>query len=57
MTVGELKEIIKGLPDNTEVEINSIWDDEAQELTPSACGGFYHEQRKKVFLTPDHISI
>lgn len=57
MTVGELKEIIKDLPNDTEVEINSIWDDDAQELAPSECSGFYHEQRKKVFLTPDHISI
>lgn len=57
MTVGELREIIKDLPNETEVEINSIWDENAQELTPSACGGFYHEQRNKVFLTPDRISI
>lgn len=57
MTVRELKEIIKDLSDDTEVEINSIWDDDAQELTPSGCSGFYHEQRRKVFLTPDSISI
>ena len=57
MTVKDLKEIIKDLPDNTEIEINSVWDDDAQELTPSACGGFYHKQIKKVFLTPDRISI
>lgn len=57
MTVGELKEIIKDLSDDTEVEINSILDDDTQELIPSACSGFYHEQRKKVFLTPDRISI
>lgn len=57
MTVGELIEIIKDLPDDTEVEINSILDDDAQELTPSKCDGFYHKQRKKVFLTPDNISI
>ena len=57
MTVGELREIIKDLPNETEVEINSIWDDDSQELTPSTCSGFYHEQRKKVFLTPDYISI
>lgn len=57
MTVGELREIIKDLPNETEVEINSIWDENAQKLTSSACSGFYHEQRKKVFLTPDTISI
>lgn len=57
MTVEELREIIKDLPDETEVEINSIWDNDAQKLTPSECSGFYHEQKKKVFLTPDRISI
>ena len=57
MTVKDLKEIIKDLPDNTEIEINSVWDDDAQELTPSECSGFYHKQRQKVFLTPDKISI
>lgn len=57
MTVKELKEIIKDLPNETEVEINSVWDEDAQELTPVGCDGFYHKQRNKVFLTPDEISI
>lgn len=57
MTVGELKEIIKDLPDNTEIEINSVWNEDIQELTPSECSGFYHVQRKKIFLTPNEISI
>lgn len=47
----------KNLPDNTEVEINSVWDNDTQELSSSDCSGFYHEQKKKVFLTPDRISI
>lgn len=57
MTVGELREIIKDLSDDTEIEINSVWNEDKQELTPSECSGFYHEQRKKVFLTPYEISI
>lgn len=57
MTIGGLRKIIKDLSDDTEVEINSIWDNDAQELTPSECSGFYHEQRQKVFLTPNRISI
>lgn len=57
MTIGEFKEIIKDLSNDTEIEINSVWDENAQDLTPVGCSGFYHEQRKKVFLTPDKISI
>lgn len=55
MRVKELKEIINDLPDETEIEINSVWN--GDELIPVGCSGFYHEQRKKVFLTPDEISI
>ena len=57
MTLRELREIIKDLPDDVEVEINSIWNEDIQELTPSSCSGFYHEQERKIFLTPDEISI
>ena len=57
MTLGELRKIIKDLSDDVEVEINSIWNDDIQELTPSSCSGFYHEQERKLFLTPDEISI
>ena len=55
MTVGEIKNIIANLPDNTEVEINSVWNEDSQELTPTGCSGFYHERDKKVYLTPDVI--
>ena len=57
MTIKELKEIIKGLPDDTEIEINSVWDENLEELTPSSCSGFYHEADNKVYLTPDIIAM
>ncbi len=57
MTVREMKEIINNLPDNTEIEINSVWNEDIQDLTPTGCSGFYHEGRKKVFLTPDVIEL
>lgn len=57
MTVGNMKAIIKDLDDNVEIEINSVWDEEANDLKPVSCSGFYHEQKGKVFLTPDEIGL
>ena len=57
MNVGEFKAIIKDLPDDTPIEINSVWDRQVQDLTPSECDGFYHEGQKKVFLTPTMIAL
>lgn len=57
MTIGDMKEIIKDLPNDVEIEINSVWDNGSGELTPSKCDGFYHEVNKKVYLTPDTISL
>lgn len=57
MTVKDMKEIINNLPDNTEIEINSVWDEDIQSLTPTGCSGFYHEALKKVCLTPDVIEL
>lgn len=57
MTVRELKEIIENLSDNTEIKINSVWDDNLKELTPVDCDGFYSEKYNKVYFTPFEISI
>ena len=58
MTVKELKELIKDLPDDTEVEANAIWDDNKQELTPSPINdAFYHKKDNKVYMTPEIISM
>lgn len=55
MTFGELKAL--NIPDDTEIEINSVWNENLQDLTPVKCDGFYHEKDKKIYLTPDVISI
>lgn len=55
MTIGEIKAM--NLPDDTEIKINSVWDEEKQELTAVSCDGFYHEKDNKVYLTPDVIAL
>ena len=55
MTVGEIKAM--NLPDDVEIEINSVWDSTKQDLTPVGCCGFYHEKDNKVYLTPDKIAL
>ena len=55
VTVGEIQAM--NLPDDTEIEINSVWCEDTQELTSVECSGFYHEKDNKVHLTPDIISI
>lgn len=57
MTVKKLKAIINDLNDDTEIEINSIWNDESQSYDSSVCSGFYHKTDNKVYLTPETISI
>lgn len=57
MDVGELKEIIKDLPDNVKVEVNAVWDEESKSLTPVGCSGYYNSQRETIYITPDAISI
>ena len=55
MTVGEIKAM--NLPDDTEIKINSVFDEVKEELTAVDCSGFYHEKDNKVYLTPDIIAI
>lgn len=55
MTIRELNEM--NLPDDTEVQINSVYDKDINDLRPVSCSGFYHENDKKVYLTPDAISL
>ena len=57
MTIKELKAIINDLSDDTEIEINSIWNDELQGYDSSACSGFYHETDNIVYLTPETVSL
>lgn len=55
MTVGEIKAM--NLPDNTEIKINSLWNENEKDLNAVSCDGFYHEKDDKIYLTPDIISI
>lgn len=58
MNLGEFREMTKDLPDNVEIEINSVWDKESQELTPSPCSNtHYSETDGKIYITPTSIAL
>ena len=57
MNVGEMKEIIKDLSNDTKIRINSVCDEETGELRPSKCSGFYHKDKNEVYLTPEVIRV
>ena len=56
MNVKQLKELINNLPDNVEVEINSIFQDGEWELSEIS-EAHYDECRNKVIITPEIVSI
>ena len=56
MNVKQLKELINNLPDNVEVEINSIFQDGEWELSEIS-EAHYDESRNKVVITPEIVSI
>ena len=57
MTVKEMKKLITDLPDDVEIEINSICDDgDGIKLSP-VCEAHYCNLRNKVCITPIVISI
>lgn len=57
MTVKELKEILENLSDDIEVEVNSIYDIEKEELIPSSIEeAHYASYYNKVFITPKEVS-
>jgi hypothetical protein len=56
MNVKQLKELINNLPDNVEVEVNSIFQN--GEWEPSEISeAHYNEVHNKVFITPEVVSI
>ena len=56
MNVKELKALINNLPENAEVEINSIFQD--GEWVPSEISeAHYDEHSNKVLITPEIVSI
>lgn len=57
MKVKDMKSIIQDLDDEVDIEVNSVWDEEKQELTPYSCEAFYHEKDNKVYITPELIAM
>lgn len=55
MTIGEIKAM--NLPDDTEIKINAVWNEEKQELISTSCDGFYHKEDNKIYLTPNVIAL
>ena len=55
MTVGEIRSM--DIPDDVEIKINSVWNEDKQDLEAVSCDGFYHKKDNKVYLTPEAISI
>ena len=43
MKVKDMRNLIKDLDDEVDIEVNSVWDEEKKELTPSSCEAFYHD--------------
>lgn len=56
MTVKEMKELINNLPDNVEIEVNSIYEDGEWKLS-SICEVHYDINRNKVCVTPTFLHI
>ena len=56
MNIKQLKELINNLPDNVEVEVNSIFQDGEWELSEIS-EAHYDEGRNKVIITPEIVSI
>ena len=48
---------IKNLPDETEIKINSVWDDEKNELTACDCDYNYNEETNEIYIKPKRISL
>lgn len=58
MTKSELLEIMKDVPDDTEIQLCTIWNDDSADFSGSGvCECHYDSNRDKVFLTPSNISI
>ena len=58
MTAKELRELLRSVPDDTEVEISSIYDRETEKWMPSKTIEGHHDRKKgKFFLTPEIVSI
>lgn len=56
MTVKEFKELIANLPDDVEIEINSIYENEEWFSSP-IYEAYYSKEHNKVLLSPEIIMI
>ena len=43
MKVKDMRNLIKDLDNEVDIEVNSVWNEEKQELIPSSCEAFYHD--------------
>jgi hypothetical protein len=57
MTVKEMKELLNNLPDDAEIEINSIYDKNEECKSSPICEAHYSGMQNKVYITPIIISI
>ena len=57
MKVKDMREIIQDLDDDVEIEVNSVLDEDTNELRPTSCDGFYHKKNNKVYITPEIIAL
>ncbi len=57
MIVKEMKTLINNLPDNVEIEINSICDKNGEWESSPICEMHYCAKSNKVYVTPNVISI
>ena len=55
MNFNDLKQM--NIPDDAAIEVNSVWSEAFQDLTPVSCDGFYDPKRNTLFLTPEAISL
>ena len=57
MTVREMKELLKNLPEDAEIEINSVCDKNEKYESSPICEAHYSGMQNKVYITPIIISI
>lgn len=48
MNFNDLKQM--NIPDDAAIEVNSVWSESFQDLTPVSCDGFYDPKRNTLFL-------
>lgn len=57
MTVKEMKELLNNLPEDAEIEINSVYSKNEEYDSSPICETHYSGMKNKVYITPIIISI